>query len=70
MSVPVVRSVVESDSLGNLNVREMTYRDPFYDTEKLEISWRRVEYPVREAQNRIRDAGLPSMLAYRLALGV
>ncbi len=33
-------------------------------------SFRRVEYPVVETQRQMADAGLPSGLAERLALGV
>ena len=38
-------------------------------TEKLEITIYRTEYPIAEAQARIVGAGLPAVLAQRLALG-
>lgn len=37
ISVPVVRRIVEDDSRGNLNTREITYRDPFWNAEKQEF---------------------------------
>jgi hypothetical protein len=33
------------------------------------VRWWRLPYPVGEAQSRIRKAGLPPMLADRLAVG-
>jgi len=41
-----------------------------YDSERRVVRWYRVEYPVTEAQKRIRDANLPVMLAERLSLGI
>jgi hypothetical protein len=32
-------------------------------------TWRRTEYPIDEAANAIRDAGLPAQLADRLYYG-
>ncbi len=40
-----------------------------YDTEKRVAEWHRVAYAVEVAQERIRAAGLPAILADRLALG-
>ena len=39
------------------------------DTDKLEITIFRAEYPIADAQARIVAAGLPAVLAQRLALG-
>jgi len=39
------------------------------DTDKRELTLYRLEYPIEKAQNRIREAGLPEVLAQRLALG-
>lgn len=41
-----------------------------YDTESLEASIKRVEYDIASAQESILAAGLPEVLANRLALGV
>jgi putative phosphoesterase len=40
-----------------------------YDTKKGLISFRRLEYDVKKAANKILEAGLPSPLAYRLYVG-
>jgi predicted phosphodiesterase len=40
-----------------------------YDSEALSVEMRRVVYPVADAQRRILNAGLPSSLANRLAVG-
>lgn len=50
-------------------------RDPraayfVYDSEADELHWRRCEYSVSEAQRRIVSAGLPEILAHRLAVGI
>lgn len=39
------------------------------DTDRREITMYRTEYPIAQAQARIRAAGLPEVLAQRLALG-
>ena len=41
-----------------------------YDTETKQVSIRRVSYDLRATQTKIRAAGLPDVLADRLALGV
>jgi hypothetical protein len=41
-----------------------------YDSERGVVRWYRVRYPVTRAQRRIRAAGLPAVLADRLAVGV
>ncbi len=41
-----------------------------YDTEAAEISIGRVHYDIEHTQAKIREAGLPAVLADRLALGV
>ncbi|MCK5579802.1 MAG: metallophosphoesterase family protein [Candidatus Omnitrophica bacterium] len=40
-----------------------------YDTKAKEVAVRRVSYPVVKAQEKIRQAGLPGMLADRLEIG-
>ncbi len=50
-------------------------RDPraayfVYEPERGRVLWRRCEYPVEEAQGRILEAGLPVVLAHRLAAGL
>ena len=40
------------------------------DLDAQQASFRRVEYDVERTQREMRDAGLPEMLAGRLALGL
>ena len=40
-----------------------------YDLPTRSITFRRVEYDLKTTQKKIRDAGLPEMLAERLATG-
>lgn len=39
------------------------------DSDRLEVTLCRVEYPIERAQRRILDAGLPEALAHRLEIG-
>jgi diadenosine tetraphosphatase ApaH/serine/threonine PP2A family protein phosphatase len=41
----------------------------FYDTEKGQVTYRRTDYDVDRAAQKIREAGLPAILADRLSLG-
>jgi diadenosine tetraphosphatase ApaH/serine/threonine PP2A family protein phosphatase len=40
-----------------------------YDSDAHRLSYHRVEYDVATAQQKIRDAGLPGILADRLGVG-
>tara|TARA_R110002096_G_scaffold432734_3_gene650051 strand:+ start:1896 stop:2618 length:723 start_codon:yes stop_codon:yes gene_type:complete len=40
-----------------------------YDAENMEVTIRRLEYDLATAQQKIKDVGLPEMLASRLAVG-
>jgi predicted phosphodiesterase len=57
-------------SVGQPRDRDPRSAFAIYDNTTGVIHWRRVEYPVEEAQKRIQDAGLPPVLAYRLSVGV
>ncbi len=37
--------------------------------ERMDLSWRRIEYDIKKVQERILDAGLPQPLASRLSRG-
>jgi predicted phosphodiesterase len=41
-----------------------------YDSARRLVRWQRVEYPIERAQERILKAGLPRVLAERLAAGI
>jgi diadenosine tetraphosphatase ApaH/serine/threonine PP2A family protein phosphatase len=40
-----------------------------YDEDASTVTWHRVEYDVKSAQNKIRAAGLDTWLAERLGMG-
>ena len=41
-----------------------------FDSDRSIVRWYRIEYPVTKAQQRLKDAELPPMLAERLTVGV
>jgi diadenosine tetraphosphatase ApaH/serine/threonine PP2A family protein phosphatase len=64
------RYLINPGSVGQ--PRDSDWRAAFavYDDEQSVFTWHRVPYDVAEAQRRIRDAGLPNALAYRLERGL
>ncbi len=72
-AVPIergVRYLVNPGSVGQPRDQDPRAAFVIYDGEADEVHWRRVEYDVERAQRRIREAGLPPILANRLAVGV
>ena len=63
------RYLVNPGSIGQPRDRDPRASYMTYDSERRIVRWHRVEYPIEEAQRRIRKAGLPGSLADRLALG-
>jgi predicted phosphodiesterase len=66
---PGGRYLVNPGSIGQPRDRDPRASYMTYDSERRIVRWHRVEYPIEEAQRRIRRAGLPGSLADRLALG-
>ncbi|MES1241598.1 MAG: metallophosphoesterase family protein [Acidobacteriota bacterium] len=66
---PNGRYLVNPGSIGQPRDRDPRASYMTYDSERRIVRWHRVEYPIEEAQRRIRKAGLPGSLADRLALG-
>lgn len=66
---PQGRYLVNPGSIGQPRDRDPRASYMTYDSERRIVRWHRVEYPIAEAQRRIRKAGLPGSLADRLALG-
>jgi diadenosine tetraphosphatase ApaH/serine/threonine PP2A family protein phosphatase len=64
-----VRYLINPGSVGQPRDRDPRAAYMIYDSEEQVVLLRRVEYPVAEAQERILEAGLPRLLADRLALG-
>ncbi|MGI4829433.1 MAG: metallophosphoesterase family protein [Janthinobacterium lividum] len=63
------RLLVNPGSVGQPRDRDARAAFAIYDSERAEITFRRVPYDVRAAQAAIRAAGLPERLATRLDAG-
>lgn len=66
---PGSRYLINPGSIGQPRDRDPRAAYMTYDSERRVVRWYRVEYGVERAQERIRKAGLPAVLADRLALG-
>jgi predicted phosphodiesterase len=66
---PGGRYLLNPGSIGQPRDRDPRAAYMTYDSAKGVVHWYRVEYPIAEAQRRIRRAGLPTTLADRLAVG-
>jgi putative phosphoesterase len=66
---PNGRYLVNPGSIGQPRDRDPRASYMTYDSDKRLVRWCRVPYPVGRAQSRIRKAGLPAVLADRLAVG-
>ena len=64
------RYLLNPGSIGQPRDRDPRASYMIYDSERRKVSWRRVEYSVEKAQERIVRSGLPKVLADRLALGI
>ena len=64
------RHLVNVGSVGQPRDRDPRAAFVIYDSSRRLVDFRRVEYPIARAQRRIRRAGLPPLLADRLALGL
>lgn len=64
------RYLINPGSIGQPRDRDPRASYMIYDSDKGSIRWYRLEYPVEKAQDRIRGAGLPAVLADRLAVGM
>ena len=67
---PGRRYLINPGSIGQPRDRDPRAAYMTYDSAKHVVRWHRVSYPVERAQQRIVKAGLPKVLADRLALGV
>jgi predicted phosphodiesterase len=67
---PGARYLINPGSIGQPRDRDPRASYMIYDSDRRTVRWYRVVYPVVRAQERIRDAGLPAVLADRLALGM
>jgi diadenosine tetraphosphatase ApaH/serine/threonine PP2A family protein phosphatase len=67
---PEKRYIVNVGSLGQPRDRDPRLSYVIWDTEADTVEFRRAEYDVKTAANKIYDAGLPRVLGDRLFLGV
>jgi diadenosine tetraphosphatase ApaH/serine/threonine PP2A family protein phosphatase len=64
------RAIVNPGGVGQPRDHDPRAAYGLLDAGSGEFAFRRVSYPVAEAQKKIESAGLPEPLAYRLAIGV
>jgi len=67
---PGTRYLANPGSVGQPRDRDPRAAYFIYDTGTDELHWRRCDYAIEKAQRRILEAGLPQVLAYRLAMGM
>lgn len=65
-----VRYLINPGSIGQPRDGDPRASYMIYDSDARRVRWFRLEYPIEEAQKRIRDARLPEVLADRLAVGM
>ena len=63
------RYLINPGSIGQPRDRDPRASYMTYDSDRKLVRWYRLEYPVEKAQERIYEAGLPEVLAERLAVG-
>jgi diadenosine tetraphosphatase ApaH/serine/threonine PP2A family protein phosphatase len=67
--LPGVRYLVNPGAVGQPRDRDARAAFAIYDSDRRLVQWCRVDYAVSRAQERILGAGLPKVLAERLARG-
>jgi len=63
------RYLINPGSIGQPRDRDPRASYMTYDSDRRLVRWFRIPYPIDRAQDRIRKAGLPGLLADRLAVG-
>lgn len=67
---PAHRYLVNPGSIGQPRDGDPRASYMIYDSDRRVVRWHRLEYAVERTQKRIRKAGLPDVLANRLAVGM
>lgn len=67
--VPECAYLINPGSVGQPRDGDPRAGYAIYDTDAETLAYHRVEYDVESAQRKIREAGLPELLAFRLGLG-
>ncbi|MEM9291462.1 MAG: metallophosphoesterase family protein [Acidobacteriota bacterium] len=65
-----VRYLINPGSIGQPRDRDPRAAYLTYDSERQVVRWRRLDYPISRAQERIMEARLPQLLADRLQTGI
>lgn len=63
------RYLINPGSIGQPRDRDPRAAYITFDSEERVVTWYRLSYPIEKAQERIIEAGLPRVLAERLAVG-
>ncbi len=64
------RYLINPGSVGQPRDRDARAAYMIFDSDRWVVNWYRLDYPIDKAQQRIEEAGLPQILADRLAMGV
>ncbi len=67
---PGTRYLANPGSVGQPRDRDPRAAYFVYDSARERIEWRRCDYAIESAQRSILEAGLPEVLAHRLAIGI
>ena len=67
---PEVRYLINPGSVGQPRDRDPRASYVLYDAAGGEVLLNRIDYPIEKAQERIREADLPEILAERLGVGI
>lgn len=68
--VDEVRYMINPGSVGQPRDRDPRASFVVYDSDRREVQLHRLDYPIEKAQERIRAADLPEILAERLSVGI
>ncbi len=68
--LPGCRYLLNPGSVGQPRDRNAAAAFMLYDSDKKVVHWHRLDYAISKAQKRIVEAGLPKVLADRLAVGI
>ena len=70
LSLDSRRTILNPGSVGQPRDGDPRACGMILDTQAMTVEWRRVEYPIRTTQERMRSAGLPRRLVERLSHGL
>jgi putative phosphoesterase len=65
-----IKYLINPGSVGQPRDRNSLAACAIYESDQRKVTFYRMKYDIKKAQNKIREAGLPPSLAERLSLGV